>query len=61
MLVFKEKVSTFLSDMIFVKMFTLANFGPFMFYPKAHNSLELGTPFPSKTDEFSENHIANFS
>ena len=28
------------SDMIFVKMFTLANFGPVMFYPKAHNSLE---------------------
>ena len=29
------------ADMIFVKMFTLANFGPFMFYPRAHNSLEL--------------------
>ena len=28
------------SDMIFVKMFTLANFGPVMFYPKARNSLE---------------------
>ena len=40
MLVVKEKVSTFLSDMIFVKMFTLANFGPVMFFPKPRNSLE---------------------
>ena len=26
------------SDMIFVKMFTLADFGPIIFYPKARNS-----------------------
>ena len=28
------------ADMIFVKMFTLANFGPVMFFPKPRNSLE---------------------
>ena len=28
------------SDMIFVKTFTLADFGPVIFYPKARNLLE---------------------
>ena len=28
------------ADMIFVKTFTLADFGPVIFYPKAHNSLK---------------------
>ena len=28
------------TDMIFVKTFTLADFGPVIFHPKAHNLLE---------------------
>ena len=28
------------ADMIFVKTFTLADFGPVLFYPKAHNLIE---------------------